>query len=327
MEFLEIFADPLFLDAGHPPTFTPHCIIDVNRLSGRRKRRVVYAPNQAMRVLHTRLRAYLRHLPLPLPYATGCRPGNSADRNVALHAGRRHLVLLDISNAYGRVDVARLARVLCTTDPRLSKERATVEAVLRSSCFAPGGGLATGTPAAQDLFNTYVGVLVDATLGPWCDERDITYTRYLDDLTFSSHTPIGEKKRRAIRAMLTAAGLPVNDKKAQVIDLVKGPAVVNGIGINIYGKRFIARKELTSIRGMIAVAISFLRQHCALSPSDPTWTLISRIHGKMGIVKRITPPMPDRQSGLERDLLKSYYLMRFLERRRRDAMGRRAKAA
>jgi hypothetical protein len=46
----------------------------------------------------------------------------------------------------------------------------------------------------------------------------------------------------------------------------------------------------------------------------------------MGIVKRVAP-LPDRQSGLERDLLHSYYLMRYLERRRRDAMQRRAKAA
>lgn len=209
--------------------------------------RIFFDPNKPMRVVHYRLLRYLRRLDVDLSCAVGARPGWNAARNVALHRKGKFFYITDIHAAYKSVDGSRLASVLRSLDPRVAAEGFEVEWFLDEYCLTEDGGLITGAPASPDLFNILLAVLVDAELKEYCGRWGITYSRYLDDLIFSSAAPIGKRKRRKIRAVVEEAGFQINHRKSEVRDLEKGPIVINGVGLEYGGRMFVPRWYLRKL--------------------------------------------------------------------------------
>jgi hypothetical protein len=138
-----------------------------------------------------------------------------------------------------------------------------VEAFLRNYCFAPTGGLITGANASPDLFSLYAAECLDGPLtelwmpldGGWIGRE---YTRYCDDLTFSSPKPISASMRRRVRKIIEAAGFKVNDWKSTVRDLSKGRILICGVGLEYRNHKparlFLPRPYLRKIRGMLHLA-------------------------------------------------------------------------
>ncbi|MDE1874506.1 MAG: hypothetical protein KGI79_00905 [Patescibacteria group bacterium] len=265
------------------PLFHKRWINDINPLSGHNKRRLICAPNQAMRDVHAKTIRWLRSLRVAMPSATACRLGDSAYRNVLRHkkgTGRsfnRYFFLMDIDSAYPSVKIGRMVDVLVALKPDLEERRFALWVFLARHCFDDQtGGLVTGAPASPDLFNLYCEVEIDRPMRVLCARYGLTYTRYLDDLTFSSASPIGKKKRRALSDIVLRAEFRVSHKKARVYDLRKGPVVINGMGVQLHGKVFVPRRTLDHIRGLLHVA------------SNESGVSASVIHGKMSLLKAVT---------------------------------------
>jgi RNA-directed DNA polymerase len=259
------------------PAFRSFWIKDVNPVSGVTKWRKIYAPNEPMRQVHGRLRGYLRGLKIPLPHATAVLPGSSSLHNVRRHAHNRYFYLLDLKDAYPSLRWHKLAESLCRLDPRLRRQEVALGVWLKRYCLTPEGGLATGGPASPDLFNLAASVMLDQPLAKLCRQWGIEYSRYLDDLTFSSLDPIGQKKRRQLRAVILEAGFRISDQKAGYFDLVKGPIHINGIGLELGGRMFVPRHYLRRVEGML---------HLALKGEA---VAESRVHGMMGAFWSATP--------------------------------------
>lgn len=225
-----------------------------------------------MSILHKRLIRYLRALKVPLPSATGCRHKDSAVKNVMRHNQNRYFYLLDILNAFPSVNIELLTQILCKIDSRLTSQEKEVLSFLQKYCVSPQGGLVIGAPASPDLFNIYCGILIDPLLEYLCRGYSLTFTRYLDDFTFSSSkVPIGKRKRRAIRKTITAAGFSVNHRKSKVYDLKKGAIKINGVGLEFGGRIFLPRHYLRMIHGL---------SHRAITGED---IRPNKIHGMMGV--------------------------------------------
>ena len=268
------------LNAAYPttPYFTGFWLNDHNPLSGHTKTRFISNPNGPMRTIHASLIKHLRSLRIPLPSSTACRPKSSALNNVRRHIGSRHFYLLDLRNAYGSVRLDALADILCSVD-RHNGVSVTQE-VLRRFAISDDGtgrtGLIVGAPASPGLFNIYAEVTMDRQLRAIALRHRLIYTRYLDDLTFSGHHPIGEEKRREMRTVIEAAGFAVNHRKSQVLDLDKGSITLNGVGLTRGGKTFLPRHGLDRLRGML---------HRALTKRDVKPAVI---HGTMGMFRHLT---------------------------------------
>lgn len=260
------------------PKFAHRVYNDVNRISQTRKRRLIWEPNPAMRLVHSRLLGYLRIFTGQLEHATGALPGTSPLRHISRHRGRRFLYTIDIKSAYQGVDGEKLADVLCGTIKALQDGRQEVLRFLKKHCLVSvKHGLVTGAPASPDLFNLYAGKLIDQPLSEYCRKHGIIYGRYLDDLLFSADGPIGVKKRKMIRSIIEAAGFGINHRKAGVFDLAKGPVAINGIGLDLSGRIFLPRHYLRKIKGAI---------HRAATRQD---IQPGKIHGLMGVLSQITP--------------------------------------
>ena len=103
--------------------------------------------------------------------------------------------------------------------------------------FHQNGGLIQGAPASPALFNLYCCETLDRHLEEYSYVNCLTYTRYVDDLFFSSQGRIGKKRRWAIRDAVRKGGFLVNEKKTMLVD--NKHAKITYVGMKIY--RGIAR--------------------------------------------------------------------------------------
>jgi hypothetical protein len=295
------------------PAFKRFRLRDINPVSGRTKVRTIGSPNRAMRDIHRRLVSYLRGLGVQMPNSTACRPGQSAVKNILRHrkggkrSFNRYFVLLDIRSAYQAVRIDRMMGALTEVSSEIASSAEETKRFLLNNFFDESGGLVTGGPASPDLFNLYCEVHIDRVLRETCKSYGIIYTRYLDDLTFSSQVPIGQKKRRAIRRIIESCGFQISDRKAQTIDLRKGPVTVNGVGITLEGRLFLPRRTLDHIRGLLHVALS----KGSVKPAV--------IHGKMGLLGMVIRFNPQRTES-ERQVLEMY--REFRQKQRELRAGR-----
>jgi hypothetical protein len=256
------------------------------RKPGKKKYRRLCVPvGKKMKEILNVLKSRVKGLSGEMPSATGFRDGISILDSVCRHQSRfrktkvfnRFIVILDLKNAYRSVDAVELTSVLAKINPRQFSGYLRTKKFIEGYCLDPEyGGVAMGAPSSNDLFNVYCEYVIDQKLRLICKEFGLTYTRYVDDLMFSSRHVITTEIRRRLRQVLTDAGFRINDKKAKVYDLRKGPVVVNGIGITYEGRTFLPREILISIRGKI---------HCALKGEPVN---LYKIHGLMGVYKNMT---------------------------------------
>jgi len=252
------------------PTFESFRIRDKNPLGGADKIRFLQRQNPAMKIIHQRLFRYLRGLYVPLPFSTAFRRRNSPKKNLERHRKNRYFYIVDLKSAFSSVDRDKLSNILCGLDQKLNGCSEEVLAFLEKYCFSPNKGLVTGDSSSPDIFNIYADELLDKPLANLCQRYELTYTRYCDDLTFSSHAAsVGGRKRKAIRQVIEAAGFKVNHRKSAVYDLQKGPVVINGIGLELGGRIFLPRHYLRKIKGM-------------LHKAEDGKVNSAKVHGRMG---------------------------------------------
>ena len=265
-------------DLPGKPGFQEFQYEDINPLSKRQKIRTLFNPNEAMRVVHARLLVYLRSLNGISEFSTGSVKGSSAVRNVQAHSQNRFIYVLDLKDAYEHVECKGMSEILYELDPKLNKEE--TQQFLLTYCFRTlGVGLIMGAPASPDLFNIYASALIDQPLRSLIEKHRLTYTRYLDDLTFSSkEEPIGKIKRRTTRRVIESAGFAISHHKSRIFDLEKEPAVINGIGLELGGRTFLPRHYLKRLRGLLYTGIA--------RPGDKK--LRAKIGGMMGLFNHLT---------------------------------------
>ncbi len=199
------------------------------------KPRTVYRPSDELRAVHLGALADLRHLRIDMPFAYGGVRGRSLLDHVEQHAGHQQFYLLDLKDAFASVDISYLrAQMLHAVGPRspisISKMR---DFLLHEATIDGVDGLPLGLPASPMLFNIYCREM-DHHIGKLCRNEGITYTRWLDDLTFSSSespSHFDRPLRRAIRAIIhETPGMHVNDAKAKLLT-GKKPVTITGLTV------------------------------------------------------------------------------------------------
>ncbi|MCX6787333.1 MAG: reverse transcriptase domain-containing protein [Candidatus Kaiserbacteria bacterium] len=298
-----MFFQDMLASLPQEPNFNFFSFSDVNPVSGRTKQRTVAAPNESMKILQRRFVKYLRSdengavRKKFLRYAMSSNPGDSPLKNVQRHRHNRYFYLVDFSNAYKSVGADKLVNVLMQLSTFRSVLPEELHAFLTTYFLDKKWGLIPGGNASQDLFNLYAGALVDVPLGEIAEEHGIIYTRYIDDLTFSSISPISEKMRRNIRGPILQAGFSINHRKCECVDLKKKTTLITGIGIADGGRLFVPRPYVRKIRGLI---------HHALTKKDVD---MRRITGMVQILYQLHYEQ-NTYSALEQKVFKEFNALR-----------------
>ena len=199
----------------------------------------------------------------------GFVPGRSAVQNAAFHFGSKHVLNVDIRQFFPSItidqirgifvslgycgDVANMLAELCCLNKRVPQ----------------------GAPTSPALANLVLRVL-DDSLSQKSAENNIKYSRYADDLTFSSQTWIENEFLDAVQQAVERAGFELKAEKTRFAGS-GGRMEVTGVVINekmqpsrTWRKRTratlhrfrnaprLARRDLSYLQGIIGIARQFL---------------------------------------------------------------------
>ncbi len=254
---LEAIKGRVSLNETEEPDYKIFKIKDKNPLAGTVKIRIISAPNKPMsritKMFYGIIRLRLERNGIKFHYATAILPGNNPLKNVLRHikTGNYYFYLLDIKDFYLSIKGNQI--ISCLVDQHLGLDLATSDELnqfLKEYCLSHSGTLRIGGPASPDLANLVAARLIDREMAILGKKYHLTYTRYLDDLIFSSKRPFGKKKREAIRKVIKEADFEINHRKIAIVDIRKQNIVITGIGIKD-GQIFIKRSFLRKINGLM----------------------------------------------------------------------------
>lgn len=204
--------------------------------------RDIYIPSDAVREEHKQFLRLLGRVAIPSPYSMGAVRGKTLLDNVAPHRHHNSFFITDIRHAFASVDPEYLRRqaVYALADQVAGIDMRPVGDFIQQYAFVDGvPGLPLGYPASPALFNLYCYDM-DRSLGEICSNRGITYTRWLDDLTFSSpRIPVLSRNVRSqLREVIEEVpGFHVNHRKSRVIpNLKKAPVFITGLALYADGR-------------------------------------------------------------------------------------------
>ena len=166
-------------------------------------------PDEVLKSIQKRIaEVLLIHMPVSR-YAKAYRFGSSTLRNAKHHVGKQVVLKLDILHFF---DSIRYSTVKDKVFPEEIYEE-PLRILLTMLCYRKDA-LPQGAPSSPAITNIILYEF-DELIGQWCRERDITYTRYCDDMTFSGDFDPAEVIR-FVRLELKKLGFLLNEQKTRI---------------------------------------------------------------------------------------------------------------
>lgn len=174
-------------------------------------------------VQHAIAEKILAHIPIS-KYATAYRYGASVQKNARVHVGKAKVLKLDIYHFFDSIRYQQLKDKVFTPD-RFSEP---IRILLSMLCYYRDV-LPQGSPTSPSITNIIMREF-DDTVGAFCRERGIAYTRYCDDMTFSGKFDHAEVIN-FVKNELHQMGFLINAKKTKVV-AASNRQTVTGIVVN-----------------------------------------------------------------------------------------------
>lgn len=172
--------------------------------------RKLLVPDDLLKTIQRRINEKLLCLEEISPYATAYRPGGSTKRNAAFHVGKPVLLKLDIRHFFDHL-LYPMVKEKAFPAKRYSEQNR----VLLSLLCVCHDALPQGAPTSPAISNIIMKDF-DNTVGNWCAERQIAYTRYCDDMTFSGDFD-PEPVITLVKDQLKTMGLFLNQNKTVLV--------------------------------------------------------------------------------------------------------------
>lgn len=131
--------------------------------------------------------------------------------NAQKHVGRAYLLNIDLKDFFHSVTREKVLQIFLNKPFRFKRELPDILADLTTY----KGRLPMGTPTSPVLSNFACRDL-DDQLTKYAENMIWKYTRYADDMTFSSNLQIDSDKVHSIRQLISNAGFQVNERKVKV---------------------------------------------------------------------------------------------------------------
>lgn len=281
--------------------------------------RLISVPEQRLMMVQRWIAAHIL-AELPVHRASvAFAPKSLIVRCAQLHCGARWLIKLDISGFFGSISEIQVYRVflqagyaplvafelarLCTHAPSGSKRYARPEwlaSTTRRPIYAYSrsniGYLPQGAPTSPMLSNLVMRD-IDKQIAALADAVGLTYTRYSDDITFSTKGEFDRKRAigvvRNTTTILRRIGLKVNDKKTRIIPPGARKVV---LGLLVDGTK---PKLTREFRDSLRQHLYYLERlgpeaHCKARDFDSVTGLYRHVRGLIDYAKSVDEPFSDK---------------------------------
>ena len=157
-------------------------------------------------------------------YAKAYKPGSSIQKNARPHVGKKKILKLDIEGFFDHILYSRVKDTVFYEE----KYSESIRILLTMLCYY-NDSLPQGAPTSPAITNIIMYDF-DETVGAFCNEKNIAYTRYCDDMTFSGY--FDERQIISfVKGELRKLGLFLKNRKTAIISASKRQ-VVTGIVVN-----------------------------------------------------------------------------------------------
>jgi RNA-directed DNA polymerase len=208
------------------------------------KTRIIHAPNQFLKSIQQKLNYAINLIFIPTASSHGFIKKRNIITNACVHVNKRYIYNLDLEDFFSSIKFGRVKKVLTLLPFNFDDNIA--ELIAKLCCYA--GALPQGAPSSPILTNIICKKL-DNRLTYFCEKRNITYTRYADDLTFSSNEKVfslGLKHK--IKNIISIQNFIVNNDKER-FQTKSTCQIVTGIVVN--EKLNVSRKFIKRLRAIL----------------------------------------------------------------------------
>lgn len=174
---------------------------------------------------------------------------NGLKENAEIHKKNIFLLEMDIKNFFGTITEQQVYRLFCNIGYNSKVAGILANLCTYNNCLPQG---AVTSPYIANL----VCYHMDVRLNGYCSRKDIVYTRYADDLSFSSNNRmLLNKIEKFVKYIVENEGFVINEKKTRYLsnDVKK---TITGITIND-DSIHVDRKFKKNLRAQIYHSIKF----------------------------------------------------------------------
>ncbi len=220
-------------------------------------------------------------------YAMAYCYGTSTIRNAQYHAGKQVVLKLDILHFFDSIRYSTVKELAFPAEIYAEQLR-----ILLSMLCYRGDVLPQGAPSSPAITNIIL-YKFDERLGQWCREREIQYTRYCDDLTFSGNFNLG-KVISHVRLELENEGFLLNRQKTRIQRAGQQQSVT---GIVVNEKLNVPAKYRRKLRQELYYCKKFgMQEHLqrtGLALSEDTYKM--KLLGKVNYALQVSPENTEMQ--------------------------------
>ena len=170
------------------------------------KYRTIYEPNSVLKHIQRQILNNILNDTSISEYAKAYKKGISLKENALVHTNKKMILKLDIEDFFDNISFINIYNK-CFNIDRYPKDIG----VLLTTLVTYNGYLPQGAPTSAYISNIIMKDF-DNAIGNWCKIKDVSYTRYSDDMTFSGDF-IPSEVIKLVRKNLYKLGLKINNDK------------------------------------------------------------------------------------------------------------------
>ncbi len=163
--------------------------------------------------------------------------------NALPHIGKKFVMNIDLEDYFPSIKASRVLKLFKSKYFQFNDDVALTLALL----LTRNGSLPTGAPTSPAVANL-ITMPLDRELMKYCQSNNINYTRYADDLTFSTNDFIADEKIAQIKAIIVKHKFTVNEKKFRIQSAMRQQKVT---GLVVNQKVNVDRKYIKQIRAIL----------------------------------------------------------------------------
>lgn len=216
--------------------------------------RIISAPVGPLKLIQRCLNLLLNVVFEPHHASTGFIPGKNIVDNAKVHIGKNYVYNIDLKDFFPSIGLHRVKAVLKLPPFSLDGEREPLAFLIANLCCKVINGkpvLPQGAPTSPIITNI-VCQRLDRRLHGLAKRFGLTYTRYADDITFSSYHNVYQKEREFLSELcriIKDQGFDINEEK---IRLQKNAYRQEVTGLTVNEKVNVSHRFIRTIRAMLS---------------------------------------------------------------------------
>ena len=239
------------------------------------KKRWIEAPDEILKRIQEHILHNVLYKMAPTKFAHGFIHGRSIVSCAKEHTGKKFVLKLDLKNFFPSISGDMVYGAMFS---ELTPENVKIIIPAIELCLMDGR-LPQGAPTSPAISNIVCKPL-DMVLYGIAERFGLTYTRYADDLIFSSNDDTIYKVIPIIKSTIVKFGLVVNEKKVKVLKKHQRQTVT-GLVVNADGKTSVRRKKRMNLRAFM---------HQILIGKKPLDRVnINRLRGNVNLINMANP--------------------------------------